>query len=106
MGKLLVSNLGYPRIGIDRRWKKCLESFWNGQTNQDQFLADMKEMRLANIQKQKELGVNLIPINDFTFYDHVLDHAVMFGVIPKRYNHSSGPVDLKTYFAMARGLYN
>lgn len=103
MGRILISNLGYPRIGIDRKWKRSLESFWNGATTQEQFLKDMRDLRLANILRQKELGVDLIPVNDFTFYDHVLDHAVMFGVIPKRYKHQSGQVDLKTYFAMARG---
>ncbi|XP_015788983.1 uncharacterized protein LOC107365926 [Tetranychus urticae] len=104
MGKLLVSNLGYPRIGFDRQWKKCLESFWQGSLDQEQFFKDMKDLRIANLQKQKDLGVDWIPVNDFTFYDHVLDMAAMFNVVPKRYqNLSTAPVSLTTYFAMARG---
>ena len=104
MGKLLISSLGYPRIGFDRQWKKCLESFWSGSLGQEQFLKQMKHLRLAILQKQKDLGVDLIPVNDFTFYDHVLDTAAMFNVVPKRYQHAPGPVDLSTYFAMARGI--
>ncbi|XP_053205247.1 5-methyltetrahydropteroyltriglutamate--homocysteine methyltransferase-like isoform X2 [Panonychus citri] len=104
MAKLLISNLGYPRIGFSRQWKKCLESFWSGSLGQEQFLTEMKNLRLAILQNQKDLGVDLIPVNDFTFYDQVLDMATMFNIVPKRYKHDpSGPVDLSTYFAMARG---
>jgi 5-methyltetrahydropteroyltriglutamate--homocysteine methyltransferase len=55
------------------------------------------------VQVQKEKGVDLIPVGDFTYYDHMLDMAVMFGVVPTRYGHSGGAVPLATYFAMARG---
>lgn len=106
MAKLLISNLGYPRIGFSRQWKKCLESFWSGSLGQEQFLTEMKNLRLAILQNQKDLGVDLIPVNDFTFYDQVLDMATMFNIVPKRYKHDpSGPVDLSTYFAMARGEF-
>jgi len=103
MDKLIISNLGYPRIGFNREWKKALELFWKKKLSEHQFLAKMKEMRLANVKKQIKLGVNIVPVNDFTLYDHVLDTAVMFGIIPKRYEHQNGPVSLTTYYAMARG---
>lgn len=45
----------------------------------------------------------MIPVGDFTYYDHILDASVMFGLIPKRYDYSGGPVSIDTYFAMARG---
>lgn len=28
--QVLTGNLGYPRIGAGREWKKALESFWAG----------------------------------------------------------------------------
>ena len=102
-GKVLVSNLGYPRIGLNREWKRAIESFWNGKLPEMEFVSKMTEIRLSHLRHQKELGVNLVPVNDFTYYDHVLDMAVMFGIIPKRYGHRDGQVDLKTYYAMARG---
>ena len=80
--------------------------FWNGKLSENDFLSKMKAMRLKNVKKQVELGVNIVPVNDFTLYDHVLDTAVMFGIIPKRYQHQNGLVSLTTYYAMARGKQN
>jgi 5-methyltetrahydropteroyltriglutamate--homocysteine methyltransferase len=99
----VISSLGYPRIGENREWKKLLESFWAGKTEEEGFEAEMKKLRLQRLQKQRELGVELIPVGDFTLYDHVLDTSAMFGLVPSRYGYAGGPVSLATYFAMARG---
>lgn len=98
-----VSNLGYPRIGGQREWKKALEAFWAGKQNEQAFLAEMDRIRLSHLKTQQEKGIDWIPVNDFTLYDHMLDMAVMFGAIPKRFAYEGGPVSLATYFAMARG---
>ncbi|OSX53246.1 5-methyltetrahydropteroyltriglutamate--homocysteine S-methyltransferase [Anoxybacillus ayderensis] len=95
------SNVGYPRIGEKREWKKALESFWNGQINEEQFTKTMETIRLDSIRKQVEKGIDLIPIGDFSLYDHVLDTAFMFGYIPERFKQIVNP--LEQYFAMARG---
>lgn len=98
-----TSNLGYPRIGDHREWKKTLESFWANEINEVQFLKQMKDIRLQQLTKQKEKQVDVIPVGDFTFYDHVLDTAVMFGLVPERFQHPGNAVSLSTYFAIARG---
>ncbi|OAO81489.1 5-methyltetrahydropteroyltriglutamate-- homocysteine methyltransferase [Anoxybacillus flavithermus] len=95
------SNVGYPRIGEKREWKKALESFWNGQINEQQFIKTMEHIRLDSIRKQVEKGIDLIPIGDFSLYDHVLDTAFMFGYIPERFQQIDNA--LEQYFAMARG---
>ncbi|MEH7095576.1 5-methyltetrahydropteroyltriglutamate--homocysteine S-methyltransferase [Neobacillus vireti] len=97
------SNLGYPRIGEKREWKKVLEQFWAGKLEKELFLKQMGEIRLQHLQKQKDQGIDLIPVGDFSVYDHVLDTAVMFGLVPKRFNYSGGKVPLETYFEIARG---
>lgn len=97
------SNIGYPRIGEKREWKRALESFWNGNISEEKLLATTNAIRLESLRKQKELGVDLIPVGDFSLYDHVLDTSVMFGVVPKRFEYKSGKVTLETYFAIARG---
>jgi 5-methyltetrahydropteroyltriglutamate--homocysteine methyltransferase len=103
MGNVFTSNLGYPRIGANREWKKTLEAFWAGDLSEADFLQKMKEIRLGNLRTQVEKGIDFIPVGDFTFYDHVLDMATTFGWVPDRYNHEGGKVSLATYFAMARG---
>ncbi|KAB7708674.1 5-methyltetrahydropteroyltriglutamate--homocysteine S-methyltransferase [Bacillus aerolatus] len=99
----LSSNLGYPRIGENREWKKALESFWAGKLEESQFLEEMEKIRLGNLQKQKDAEIDMIPVGDFTFYDQMLDAAVMFGMVPERFAYAGGKVPLNTYFAMARG---
>ncbi|WP_301287894.1 5-methyltetrahydropteroyltriglutamate--homocysteine S-methyltransferase [Paenibacillus sp. MSJ-34] len=97
------SNLGYPRIGANREWKKALERFWSNQIDEDQLTQELKTIRLAHLAKQKEKGIELIPVGDFTLYDHMLDTAAMFGLVPERFEYEGGEVSLATYFAMARG---
>ena len=59
-------------------------------------------LRLDSLQKQKEIGIDLIPVGDFSLYDHVLDTSIMFGVVPTRFEYTGGKVPLETYFAIAR----
>lgn len=106
MTKVLSANLGYPRIGEKREWKKALEAFWNHRISETDFLETTKQLRLSYLKKQKENGVDLIPVGDFSFYDHVLDTAVLFGLIPDRFQHKEGAVPLATYFSIARGNAN
>ena len=97
------SNLGYPRIGENREWKKTLELFWAGDITEAQFESEMEKIRLSHLRKQQEKGIDLIPVGDFSYYDHVLDTAVMFGLIPTRFNTDEKKISLQTYFEMARG---
>ncbi len=97
------SNLGYPRIGENREWKKILELFWSGEINENQFLIEMETIRLSNLRKQQEKGITLIPVGDFSYYDHVLDTAFMFNLIPTRFINGENKPSLQTYFDIARG---
>ncbi|AUJ24234.1 5-methyltetrahydropteroyltriglutamate--homocysteine S-methyltransferase [Virgibacillus dokdonensis] len=103
MSKIKSSNIGYPRIGENREWKRTLENFWSGVISETELFEKTTEIRLRNLKKQQEKGIDLIPVNDFSLYDHVLDTAVTFGIVPKRFNYTGGKVDKHTYFAIARG---
>ncbi len=103
MVKAISSNLGYPRLGEKREWKRALEKFWNGAISEEELLAETKALRLHALKKQQEKGIDLIPVGDFSFYDQVLDTSVTFGIIPKRFQHDGGKVSLNTYFDIARG---
>ncbi|MBP1989712.1 5-methyltetrahydropteroyltriglutamate--homocysteine S-methyltransferase [Paenibacillus eucommiae] len=97
------SVLGYPRIGKDREWKKALEAFWAGKLEESDFHRQLQEIRLNHLRKQQERGITLIPVNDFSYYDHILDTAAMFGIIPQRFSYKGGVVPLSTYYGVARG---
>ncbi|UJZ87135.1 5-methyltetrahydropteroyltriglutamate--homocysteine S-methyltransferase [Heyndrickxia coagulans] len=103
MSKVKSSNLGYPRIGEKREWKQALEQFWSKKLSEEAFLKRIKELRLSYLEKQKNSGIDLIPIGDFSLYDHILDTSVLFGLIPERFHHQNGAVSLDTYFSIARG---
>lgn len=98
-----VATLGFPRIGARRELKSALEAFWSGKSDRQDMLATAAELRAAAWMRQRSLGVDHVPSNDFSLYDHVLDTAVMVGAIPETYGWRGGPVELDTYFAMARG---
>jgi 5-methyltetrahydropteroyltriglutamate--homocysteine methyltransferase len=100
---LAVATLGTPRIGPRRELKSALESFWSGKSDEQALQETAAALRAANWARQHALGVSVIPSNDFSFYDQVLDTSVMVGAIPTAYGWSGGPVPLATYFAMARG---
>src|SRR6516225_4049219 len=100
---LPVATLGTPRIGPRRELKLALERFWSGASDEQTLIEAGIGLRAANWARQKKLGVTVIPANDFSFYDQVLDTSVMVGAIPDIYGWKSGPVPLATYFAMARG---
>lgn len=104
MSKIKSSNLGYPRIGENREWKRALEAYWNGNISEAELIEKTDEIRLNNLKKQKDEGIDLIPVGDFSLYDHVLDTSATFGIVPERYNYSGGKVDTDTYFAIARGV--
>jgi 5-methyltetrahydropteroyltriglutamate--homocysteine methyltransferase len=105
--RMLKNNLGYPRVGALRELKKANEAYWAGQFTRDELFAVARKLRISNWQTQVDAGIDLIPCNDFSFYDQVLDTSLMLGVIPERYtpvltqNKANTEIDL--YFAMARG---
>ena len=100
---LSVASLGTPRIGPRRELKMALEAYWSGKSDEKSLIEAARSLRAENWARQKSLGISVIPSNDFSFYDQVLDTSVMVGAIPKIYGWKSGPVSLATYFAMARG---
>lgn len=98
--------LGYPRIGSNRELKKACEQYWSGKLTLEELVKAGSTIRQQNWQLQKKAGIDLIPSNDFSFYDQVLDMSLAVGAIPERYqtiasNKSNSELDL--YFAMARG---
>ena len=90
-------------MGANRDLKKATEAYWAGKLSRDELLAEGKRLRLEHWNIQKKAGIDIIPSNDFAFYDQVLDHIQLFGVIPERYSkYNLNPLD--EYFAMGRGL--
>ena len=97
--------LGYPRIGKQRELKKACEAYWAGKINREQLEATARELRKENWTLLKEAGIDLIPSNDFSYYDQVLDLSLALGAIPARYEKLKGD-KLRLYFAMAHGEQN
>ncbi|KXT00149.1 hypothetical protein AC578_3302 [Pseudocercospora eumusae] len=96
------SVLGFPRMGKLRDLKKANEAYWADKLSRDELLAEGKRLRLEHWKIQKDAGVDIIPSNDFSYYDHVLDHIQMFSAVPERYSkHNLHAID--EYFAMGRG---
>lgn len=95
------ANLGFPRIGLHRELKKALESYWKGDTDSATLHATARELRARHWTLQRDAGIEIIPSNDFSFYDQVLDTSILLGAVPPRFAGIADPDQL--YFAMARG---
>ncbi|MBK5194289.1 MAG: 5-methyltetrahydropteroyltriglutamate--homocysteine S-methyltransferase, partial [Flavobacteriaceae bacterium] len=103
---MITHNLGYPRIGNHRELKKAVEGYWAGRISYEQLMQVSSTIKQKNWLTQKELRIDLIPSNDFSLYDHVLDLAFAINAIPDRYSQlprNSDKSKLDLYFAMARG---
>ncbi|WP_058302223.1 5-methyltetrahydropteroyltriglutamate--homocysteine S-methyltransferase [Gorillibacterium timonense] len=101
--RIASGSIGYPRIGADREWKRTLESYWSGKLPAEEFEERLKSIRLGHLRKQRDKGITVVPVGDFSYYDQVLDTAAMFGLVPERFAYSGGAVPLDVYYAMARG---
>lgn len=94
---------GFPRIGRDRELKKAIEAYWKGNITLDDVRETGRELRVRHWRLEKDAGIDLIPSNDFSLYDQVLDTAVLLNVIPARYRRLGFDNAEETLFAMARG---
>ena len=95
--------LGFPRIGAKRELKYALEAFWRGELSQAQLLAVGRELRSQHWQWQRDAGLDLVTVGDFTWYDSVLDMAAHLGCVPERFGFDPAALTLPQYFALARG---
>lgn len=101
---MIASNLGFPRIGRARELKTALEQYWAGQIPEAALREVGRGIRRESWSLQVELGIEHVPSNDFSLYDHVLDMATVVGAVPSRFAPGPGVApDLAVYFAMARG---
>ncbi|MGJ4730245.1 5-methyltetrahydropteroyltriglutamate--homocysteine S-methyltransferase [Luteimonas sp. SDU101] len=98
-----VCNPGFPRIGLRRELKKAVEAYWRGDATAAQLHDQARTLRLRHWQLQHAAGADVVPCNDFSLYDHVLDTAVLFDAVPQRYRSLLESDPLRGYFAMARG---
>ena len=99
----IAHTLGFPPIGAHRELKRATEGYWSGKITQAELLKTGAELRATHWRLQHSAGMALIPSNDFSYYDRVLDMCALVGAVPERYGWAAPTVDLDTYFAMARG---
>jgi len=100
----LTHTLGYPRIGEKRELKKATEAYWAGKLSLAELEETGRTLRRQNWLTQQAAGIDLIPSNDFSFYDQMLDLTCLVGNVPPRFGWAGGQVDLDTRFAIARGV--
>lgn len=100
---ILNHTLGFPRVGLRRELKKAQESYWAGNSTQEELLATGRELRARHWKQQAEAGVDLVPVGDFAWYDHVLTTSLLLGNVPARHQNADGSVDLDTLFRLGRG---
>src|SRR5260370_8574865 len=96
-------NLGFPSLGAGRELKRATEGYWSGKVTLANLLKTGAELRARHWRLQQDAGIDLVPSNDFSYYDRVLDTCALVGAVPKRYGWSGGPAGPDTSLPMARG---
>ncbi len=100
---ILNHTLGFPRVGLKRELKKAQESYWAGNSTQEELLNVGRELRARHWQQQQQAGIDLVPVGDFAWYDHVLTTSLLLGNVPERHQNADGSIDLDTLFRIGRG---
>jgi len=108
---MLTHTLGFPRMGAARELKTALEAFWAGTPSRESartaLLETARSLRLRHWAAQVQTGIDIVPVGDFSLYDHMLDMATRLGLVPGRFGQAEGQTggqaDLDLYFQMARG---
>ncbi|QCI21931.1 5-methyltetrahydropteroyltriglutamate--homocysteine S-methyltransferase [Buchnera aphidicola] len=101
--RILNHTLGFPRIGLNRELKRAQEKYWSNNISLEDLLLVGRNIRKTNWKKQKESGIDYIPVGDFAWYDQVLTTSMMLGNIPERHNYVNNSIDLDCMFRIARG---
>lgn len=100
---VLCHILGFPRIGLHRELKKAQENYWAGNIGQQQLFDTGKTLRKRHWQQQKDAGIDLLPVGDFAWYDHVLTTSMMLDNVPVRHRIDKNVNDIDTLFRIGRG---
>lgn len=96
-----TSNLGFPRLGRKREWKKTIESYWSNKISEAELNQQLTDLHQENLLLQKNYNLDSIPVGDFSLYDHILDTSLLFNIIPERFQGREVNNDL--LFDIARG---
>lgn len=93
--------LGAPRIGPDRELKRAVERYWAGRIDRAALEEIAAGLRRDTLAALSAAGLDSVPVNTFSYYDQVLDTAVLLGALPARVGGVADGLD--RYFAAARG---
>nr|WP_245355982.1 5-methyltetrahydropteroyltriglutamate--homocysteine S-methyltransferase [Staphylococcus sp. GDK8D68P] len=96
-----TSNLGFPRLGRKREWKKAIEGYWANKYDLETLHQQLTDLHKENLLLQKNYNLSSIPVGDFSLYDHILDTSLLFNIIPKRFQGRD--IDDDLLFDIARG---
>ncbi|MGB3304177.1 MAG: 5-methyltetrahydropteroyltriglutamate--homocysteine S-methyltransferase [Gordonia sp. (in: high G+C Gram-positive bacteria)] len=92
---------GVARIGANRELKRAVEAYWAGRTDAANLKQVADSIARDSWNQLVRNGFDSVPVNTFSYYDHMLDAAVMLGALPPRVASIADPLD--RYFAAARG---
>ena len=101
MTTITTSNLGFPRLGRKREWKKAIESYWAKKIDKAELDQKISDLHRENLLLQKNYNLDSVPVGDFSLYDHILDTSLLFNIIPERFQGRT--VDDDLLFDIARG---
>lgn len=96
-----TTNLGFPRLGHKREWKKAIESYWNNKITKAELDDTLQQLHRSNLVLQQNYNLDSVPVGDFSLYDHILDTSLLFNIIPTRFQDRD--VDDDLLFDIARG---
>ena len=100
---LKTACLGFCRNNKTYDLIPAVSKYLNKEIGEQELLSICKNIRIENWNTQKKIGIDIIPSNDFTMYDRILDATCLVGNIQRRFFWEGGKIPLEIYFTMAHG---
>ena len=62
--------IGFCRSSNNQKLSETVNDFVSGKITEHELKVYCKNVRLENLKTQKNIGIDIIPSNDFAMYDH------------------------------------
>ena len=100
---LRTACIGFCRSKNNTELSNKVNEFLTGKIEEEELISYCNNVKIDNWKTQKKSGIDIIPCNDFSMYDLMLDATCLLGNIQRRYYWEGGKIPMSIYLSMIYG---